>query len=315
MSDLVEAKVTVCVLGSYGEFVGSYLAHECLSRPNIVTKILVRPGYEAYLKKKEIVDSLVSKGAIVVYGDASDKATLLEAFVGVDVIVSALGGWGDVGGFHDNVYEAAKSLGTVKRIVPAQFGFDVLELPTEEMDEYMKKKRAWNIAGIESGIPYTIVSHGAFAEWMITNSDNQFVHHEEGIVDHAGSPDVEGWVTTTCRDTARLTIDSILDPEMANKRISIAASRMSATGIANALSKATGKTYRTRCLKTLEEIDAGISAEQPPQEKFNDYILGNWARNTFHAGFSEPFLVDTLTRYGWAPESFEDACIRLLAPE
>eukprot|EP01037_Dinobryon_pediforme_P024872 gene24872-26812_t len=114
------------------------------------------------------------------------------------------------------------------------------------MDDYMPKKRAWCIAGIESGIPYTIVSHGAFAEWMITNSNNQFVHHAEGIVDHAGSPDVEGWVTTTCRDTARLTVDAVLDPAMANRRISIAASRMSATGIAKAFTKATGRQYTTR---------------------------------------------------------------------
>ena len=294
---------------------GSYLALECLSRPQLLTKILVRPNYKDFPQKKEIVDNLVSKGAIIVFGDASDEASLSEAFIGVDIIISALGGWGDVGRFHDNVYAAAKKLGTVKRIVPAQFGFDVLSLPVEDMDDYMPKKRAWCIAGIESGIPYTIVSHGAFAEWMITNSNNQFVHHAEGIVDHAGSPDVEGWVTTTCRDTARLTVDAVLDPAMANRRISIAASRMSATGIAKAFTKATGRQYTTRQVRTLEEI-ARVreqGGQQTDQEKFNDYILSNWARGSFHAGFSEPYLVDTQALYGWTPESFEDAAIRYLA--
>lgn len=305
---------TVCVLGSYGEFVGSYLALECLTRPNLITKILVRPNYHEFAKKKEIVDNLVSKGAIIVFGDASDSATLEMAFVGVDIIISALGGWGDVGRFHDNVYTAAKKLGTVKRIVPAQFGFDVLALPIEEMDDYMPKKRAWCMAAMETGIPYTIVSHGAFAEWMITNSDNQFVHHSDGIVDHAGSPDVEGWVTTSCRDTARLTVDAVLDPTMANRRISIAGSRMSATSIANAFTKATGRSYRTRCLSTLEEIAKRKESGEPqtPQQQFNDYILGNWARGSFHAGFSDPFLVDTQNLYGWTPETFEECAIRLL---
>lgn len=178
-----DSKVTICVLGSYGEFVGSYIALECLTRPNVITKILVRPNYIEFPKKKEIVENLVSKGAVIVFGDASDESTLELAFIGVDIIISALGGWGDVGRFHSNVYSAAIKLGTVKRIVPAQFGFDVLSLPVEEMDDYMPKKRGWCEAGMATGVPYTIISHGAFAEWMITNSDNQFVHHSEGAIE------------------------------------------------------------------------------------------------------------------------------------
>ncbi len=292
---------------------GSFLALECLSRPSLTTKILVRPGYEEFPKKKSIVDDLVSKGAHIVFGDASDQESLVRAFQGVDIVISALGGWGNVGLFHDNVYAACKIVGSIKRIVPAQFGFDILSLPVDDMDDYMKSKRAWNLACIDSGIPYTIVSHGAFAEWMISMPNNPFVHHDTCVVDYGGSPDVEGWVTTTCRDTARLTVDAVLDPDMANKRISVAASRMSASSLASAFSIATGKTYTTHCVRTFEELDSADISAQSPQEAFNDYILRNWSRGTFHAGFSAPQLVDIPSKYGWIPETFEDACIRLLS--
>jgi uncharacterized protein YbjT (DUF2867 family) len=110
------------------------------------------------------VDELVAAGAIAVPGDAADPASLLTAFAGVDVVVSALGGWGDLLTLHRNVYEACKAVG-VRRVVPAQFGFDVLSFPESAMDGYYRQKKAWNVAAIDSGIPYTIVSQGAFAEW------------------------------------------------------------------------------------------------------------------------------------------------------
>jgi saccharopine dehydrogenase-like NADP-dependent oxidoreductase len=84
---------TIIVLGAYGEFVGKFIALDCLKRPNVITKILVRPNYAEFAAKKEIVDDLASKGAVVVFGDASDPATLIPAFDGVDIVISALGGW------------------------------------------------------------------------------------------------------------------------------------------------------------------------------------------------------------------------------
>ena len=94
----------VCVLGSYGEFVGSHIAKQCVVRPNLITKILVRPGYDSDAEKKRKVDELVSLGAIIVFGDAADVNTLIPAFDGVDIVLSALGGWGAVDKFHDKYF-------------------------------------------------------------------------------------------------------------------------------------------------------------------------------------------------------------------
>jgi uncharacterized protein YbjT (DUF2867 family) len=61
-------------------------------------------------QKKSIVDDLVSKGAQIVFGDAFDVESLKKAFEGVDVVISSLGGWGDLVTCHNNVYEVFYSL-------------------------------------------------------------------------------------------------------------------------------------------------------------------------------------------------------------
>ena len=279
MAELRSAPLVECVLGSYGEFVGLYIARNCLTRENVITKILVRPGYENDAEKKRKVDELVSKGAVVVLGDAGDRESLVSAFEGVDVVISALGGWGAVDVFHDNVYAACLATG-VQRVVPAQFGVDILSLPTEEMDDYMKKKRSWNLAAISSGLNYTIVSQGVFSQWLLTMPNNPFIHHDSHTIDYCETPDVCGCITTTAEDTARFTVDVALDPAMANKRVSIVGSRISAASIARLFTDITDVEYSARCVGSFADVEAARGTVQTKEKAFNDYILYNWAKGT-----------------------------------
>jgi len=131
----------ICVLGAYGEHGGTCMVKECLSRAaaGVVATFLVRPGYEAHPEKKERVDELISLGAVPVSGDASDLPSLVKAFAGVDIVISCLGGWGDLLLAHRNVYEACRANG-VGRVVPAQFGFDVLSFQEESMDACVRSR-------------------------------------------------------------------------------------------------------------------------------------------------------------------------------
>lgn len=301
----------VCVLGSYGEFVGYYIARSALTRENVTTKILVRRGYDSDPEKKRKVDELVSNGAVIVFGDAGDQSSLNAAFEGVDVVISALGGWGPVDEYHNNVYAACLSQG-VKRIVPAQFGVDILSLPPDEMDDYMRKKRAWNLAAISSGLNYTIVSQGAFSQWLLTMPNNPFIHHDSRTVDYCEDPDVPGFITTTVEDTARFTVDVALDPAMENKRVSITGSRLSATNIARIFSAISGVNYTPNCVGSFNDIEAARQTQLAKEKAFNYYILYNWAKGAFTAGFSAPNLIDVPSQYGWTPETFEAAAARLL---
>lgn len=103
---------------------------------------------------------------------------------------------------------------------------------------YFKFKKAWNVAGIESGIPYTIVSQGAFAQWTFNPKDNFFIDHAARTVLHVGSAETKGWITTSFEDVARFTVDCVLDPAMANSRVAIAGATVSAADFAVMLTKA-----------------------------------------------------------------------------
>jgi uncharacterized protein YbjT (DUF2867 family) len=198
------SQTVVCILGATGEFFGSVLVKEACRRASVRTNFLVRRGAESDPKKQAKIVELVSLGANVVYGDASDIPSLIQAFEGTDIVISSLGGWGDLLTLHNNVYEACKVVG-VRRVVPAQFGFDCLSFPDVAMDDYFKLKRSWNEAAINSGIPYTIVSQGAFSEWFLS-SLCPVINHTDRTVFYVGSPDIQGWVTTSMGDTARFTL-------------------------------------------------------------------------------------------------------------
>lgn len=202
----------------------------------------------------------------------------------------------------------------MKRVVPAQFGFDVLSLPEDVMDNYMKTKRSWNTNGIESGIPYTIVSQGGFCQWFLTMPNHPIIHHDTRTIDYCETPDTDGIITTTLEDTARLTIDAALDPAMANKRISLYGSQISVRTMTEIITRVTGITYTSKKVSTFDSIaaDQASGIPQTKEKSFNDYIASNIAKGTFSAGFGEPHLVNTEAQYGWKVESFESAAFRLL---
>jgi hypothetical protein len=57
----------------------------------------------------------------------------------------------------------------------------------------MRLKRAWNVKAMECGVPYTIVSQGAFSEWLVETCP--FVHHDTRTIDVVGDdPEAIGWV-------------------------------------------------------------------------------------------------------------------------
>lgn len=230
----------------------------------------------------------------------------------MDIVISALGGWGDLLTAHRNVYAACKANG-VKRVVPAQFGSDVLSFPEEDMDGYFKTKKQWCVEAIESGIPYTIVSHGAFAQWLFSHN-NFFIKHDTRQVLYAGAPDFKGWITTSIEDTARLTVDCCLDANMASKRVAIAGAMVSAADLASALTAHTGVEYTVFEYKTIEQCmrdahDTTLSK----QEQFNSSLLGSAGRGVYQHGFHEPYLVDTQSQFGWRTEGFHDLIARLFA--
>ena len=100
---------------------------------------------------------------------------------------------------------------------------------------------------------------------------------------------------------------------MANKRVSITGSRVTPKIIAEILSKTTGDTFTANSVDTIENAQAlALSSEIDHGKAFLMYIRANFASGNFQLGFDSPFLINTQSRYGWTPESFEQTVSRVL---
>jgi uncharacterized protein YbjT (DUF2867 family) len=300
----------ICILGVTGEHLGPYIARWAVKKDGVVARILVRDGFQAVEKKKKIVDELLQAGCELHLGDATDVNSLVSAFTGADIVISSLGGWGDLGTLHDNIYEACKTT-NVRRIVPAQYGVDLLSLDASKLDPFMQGKLGWNLRAIESGIPYTIVSQGAFSEWMCTLNPN--LHLDTCKFDCVGDLTTHGWLSvTTLSDTGRFIIDVACDPEMANARVSITGSRVTPNDVVQTLSTAFKKQFTINVVDTVENAQELVNSKKLDHgQAFLMYIRANCATGEFQKGFEAPFLIDTMTRYGWTTESFLTTAIRM----
>ncbi|CAL0315303.1 unnamed protein product [Lupinus luteus] len=112
----------ILVIGATG-FMGQFVTKEILNlgRP---TYLLLRPG-SITPSKAAIVKSFQDKGATLIHGVINDKEFMEKIMkeYNIDIVVSLVGG----GNLLDQLalVEAIKSVKTIKRFLPSEFGHDV----------------------------------------------------------------------------------------------------------------------------------------------------------------------------------------------
>ncbi len=80
---------TVLLAGATG-MLGARIAHHLLEAEDVNLKLLVRPKALQDTTKRSVLDPLAERGAELVEGDVTDRASPNRATQGVDVVVSAL---------------------------------------------------------------------------------------------------------------------------------------------------------------------------------------------------------------------------------
>ncbi|OIW04651.1 hypothetical protein TanjilG_07786 [Lupinus angustifolius] len=153
----------ILVIGATG-FMGQFVTKEILNfgRP---TYLLLRPG-SITPSKAAIVKSFQDKGATLIHGVINDKEFMEKIMkdYNIDIVVSLVGG----GNLLDQLalVEAIKSVKTIKRFLPSEFGHDVERAnPVEPGLSMYKEKRLIRRMTEESGIPYTYICCNSIASW------------------------------------------------------------------------------------------------------------------------------------------------------
>ncbi|XP_047342290.1 leucoanthocyanidin reductase-like [Impatiens glandulifera] len=153
------------VIGATG-FIGQFVAEASLDG-GWPTYILLRaPAANSSSSKAKATKSLQEKGAIIIYGDMKDQK-LVEKILKdhkIGIVISVVGGEGILD--QITLIQAIKSVGTIKRFLPSEFGHDVDRTdPVEPGLNMYKEKRLVRRFTEESGIPYTYICCNSVASW------------------------------------------------------------------------------------------------------------------------------------------------------
>lgn len=129
------------------------------------TYLLIRPG-PLISSKAATIKTFQEKGAIVIYGVVNNKEFLemiLKKYE-IDIVISAIGAESLLDQL--TLVEAMKSIKTIKRFLPSEFGHDVDRAdPVEPGLAMYKQKRLVRRVIEESGVPYTYICCNSIASW------------------------------------------------------------------------------------------------------------------------------------------------------
>nr|ABC71328.1 leucoanthocyanidin reductase LAR2-1 [Lotus corniculatus] len=161
-------KGRVLIIGATG-FMGRFMAEASLAAAH-PTYLLVRQPLIP--SKATIVKTFQDKGAIVIQGVMNDKEFMQKILkeYQIDIVISTVGG---AHGLLDQLtlVEAMKSVNTIKRFLPSEFGHDVDRAdPVEPGLAMYKEKRLVRRVIEESGIPYTYICCNSIASWPYYNN-------------------------------------------------------------------------------------------------------------------------------------------------
>ncbi|XP_058741421.1 leucoanthocyanidin reductase-like [Vicia villosa] len=162
-------KSRVLIIGATG-FMGKFLTEASLSSAH-PTYLLIRPEGTLISSKSSTIKTFQEKGAIIIYGGVSNKEfmeKILKKYE-IDIVISAIG----ADSLLDQItlVEAMKTIKTIKRFLPSEFGHDVDRAePVEPGLAMYKQKRLVRRALEESGVPYTYVCCNSIASWPYYNN-------------------------------------------------------------------------------------------------------------------------------------------------
>ncbi|CAK8573081.1 unnamed protein product [Lathyrus sativus] len=163
------SKNRVLIIGATG-FMGKFLTEASLSSAH-PTYLLIRPGGPLISQKSTTIKTFQEKGAIIIYGGVDNKEfmeKILKKYE-IDIVISAIGAESLLD--QITLVEAMKTIKTVKRFLPSEFGHDVDRAdPVEPGLGMYKQKRLVRRVIEESGVPYTYICCNSIASWPYYNN-------------------------------------------------------------------------------------------------------------------------------------------------
>jgi nucleoside-diphosphate-sugar epimerase len=250
-------KTRVLVVGAAG-WLGHQIAAALLDGGKAEVRALVRSNGSNPEKTKRI-DILRSRGMTVSLGDLNDPASLAKACEGIDVVISAVQGGPDVIVEGQSRLLAAAEAAGVKRMIPSDFSADISQLDIEDNYNLGLRKKFDGSFGNSSVAP-TSVFCGGFLD-VVLSQRFPTVDWEKGVCRVWGDGN-QPLDYTAISDVALYTAAVAVDSNMTGKSLFVAGSSLTARELARTLESATGRTFQSQSLGTLEQLRSLIEEKK-----------------------------------------------------
>jgi len=243
--------------------------------------VLVRPSSlnSSDPSKVATLATIKQLGVQLVPGDiTSDDATLVETLRGFDTVISTI----EITQLRVQIplVKAAVAAG-VRHFIPSEFAFGIADIGRGSVITGFDDKLDVRDAVRQTGINYTFIEVGLFAEYLISPFFG--VNIADGTVSAPGSMSTRVTVTSIA-DIGALTAAAVLSPAARNQTIRLAGDTVSYNDIAATLESLTNKTVK-RSVRSVADIEATI-ANHPDDmiARFNLLVANGtgliWDRST-----------------------------------
>ena len=253
---------TILLAGATG-MLGSRIAAHLLDLPGARLRLLARAPSDDRLKP------LLDRGAEVLEGDLTNRASLDRATQGVDVIVSAVQGGPDVIIDGQIALAAAGKRNGVRRILPSDFGLDLFKATPGEHPAF--NMRAQADAGIAAtGLEQVNLLQGAFMNVFLPGMGA--IDLDKGIVGFFGDGTMPIEVTSV-DDTARMTARVALDPTVPAGKFAFAGDRISFRQAGEIVGTRVGRTLAPVSFGSEADLRAMMASAEPQKQAMLAYLL------------------------------------------
>jgi uncharacterized protein YbjT (DUF2867 family) len=203
----------VLLAGATGNL-GPHLAKELVAHDKNVFALI----HPKSMLIPEKVDPLKSLGVNLVMGDVNNPISLDAACIGMDAVISALGGGQILQ--QEALLKSAKAA-RVKRFIPSEFGVDPFAAGPGRCDLFDAKAAVQQMVK-DSGIDYTMIYANGFMEFWAGGLGQLGNVATTGEVSVFGNGRVKASMMSLS-DIARFTVEILDDPAMANRDVRLTA--------------------------------------------------------------------------------------------
>ncbi|WP_069660267.1 NmrA family NAD(P)-binding protein [Arcticibacter eurypsychrophilus] len=225
----------------------------------------------------EKINVLVKMGVTVIQVDLNRPDEIAKACIGIDCLVSALAGLGDViVDLQKRILDGALEAG-VPRFIPSDFCTDYTDLVPGENRNF-DLRREFKAYLNNTSIKASSIFNGAFADILKYNTP--VLNLKDKSIGYFG--DNKDWKLdfTTMDDTAAFTAEVALDDD-APRNLQIASFQISPNMIWNDVKEVTGQEFRIFQLATLEDFAQSIKKQRADNPAGENELYAKWQQSQY----------------------------------